>query len=413
MKKFKNFIVSLFLTTGFISNLSSCFFVVEPLTFNIVTPSGAMMVPFAHWYSDTTHLKTMYNTYATSSNDGIAELNMLGDAFFTTDSSQTRYDMIVYDVYQGLDYILNYDLPFKLARVINTGNMFLLETKHYNKKYSDTDSAGLTNNSKVVYYADTSTDANATTNYDYAIREYIKKAYPMISEDNLYRVEDVTIAYHILLSEDGSTTSSSSTQSLKNVDFVFIENPRAFEAIKSSYNEEEDKYYVKYHNEGDTSSGLYYSDVNSSIKKQISSLEISNLYGYPDKGLFIRDYLEEDEYNKVMKNFFDAYDIQTSSMEIADYHTVDKMMLFGEVDEQNMRIGTNYYDVKEIQAGTLSPITNEKEYNLMSFISPNSSTYNNTYIDLQKAFDYFLPHNNFSDKLDDALSKYYIKPKTK
>lgn len=415
--KTKRKITSFLCLLPLLTSLNSCFTVIKPLTYNVVTPAGSSMLPFVHWYEDTTHLHTMNNIYLDSV--GETKLENLGDAFFTTDESETKYDVVVYDVYQGIDLILTYDLPFKLARVYDTGNMYLMETKYSKlKSIENKDKDGknapivVTNESKIAYYADSVSSTYDSPNSIVSIENYILKLYPTLTRENLVRVDNVKVAYDILLSDTGSSSSNASNP-VHEVDFVFIENPRAYEAYTSAYDKENDIHYVNYHNEGMENSNGYYTDINSSMKKQLNVFQGSNKpTGVPLKGLFLRDTLEDKSYDKKMKNFFTAFDAACKGIETAASHFADALFLFGTEDEQNKRVGCNYYEVNYLQKSQKNFVTNESEYNWLNILSVDSSVYNTYYIDLEMTFKALIDKSNFtSESYTEIYSKYYKFPK--
>lgn len=246
MKKIKSKILaSLFLSTLLVP-MTSCIKVIEPLTFTVLTSSGSMTIPFAHWFTDTKNLNVMYGISNDVPNNGNnSDLKTIADNLL-----EQSYDVIVYDVYQGIDLINSNNLNYKLARVLNTGNYFLMDTNSSIKKEVGP-------NTKIAYYADLPSDINAYSSI--YLENIIRTAYKN-EQFSLTRLENVNVAYNELISGESE------------YDFIFMENPRAQQAIE--YTKQDDgTSLVTYHNEGNYSQSLKKFDkVNASLRDQILSL---------------------------------------------------------------------------------------------------------------------------------------------
>ncbi len=390
MKKNKLKFLALLGAASICTNLASCIIIIEKLTFRVVTSAGAMMTPFAHWYQDYDNLKTVYYLY--DNEKGNAKYTTTEEAFYDEDSPE----IIVYDVYDGLLKIINEGLPYKLARVIDNGNLFLMKTKYRAMKEKENptlETSGM-ENAKIAYYTDHEDDTS--------LRKLIQNVYNY--HYDLVQVENVNVAYDILLSDNGN--SSMSTSRLK-YDFVFIENPYAYRATKQDEN-------VTFYNIGVYSSvNNGYDLINSDIKRQIQlkGLGDNKLLGFPDKGLFIKNTLEGDKSVDKMKNFFIAFDQKSSDFMTANSNAVSVMYMLGNDEAQLRRLGTTGQEMSEVQAGITNEVNGQIQYNTIGFMSPDSSTFNSTYMDLDTAIFDCYGDDLVSPTTEDLIySRYYAYP---
>lgn len=391
--------LSTFFGSIFLISQTSCFKIIDPLTFKVATRLGADILPFSNWYSDEENLVTFNNPITTFSNEPF-----LGDAFY-----DETYSIVAYDVYEGLNKIYKENLDFKLLRVIDTGNLFLMTTKYFSTLPEEEQIFNA--NSKIVYYTDMSSDDLENPNFQPGLEKIIRKAYDLPNQNNsnskggLFRTQDMNSALEYLTSNDGSNSKDNSNIGT-GVEFVLLENPFAH-SLRNKY-KQNDKYQIDYYNKG-TFSNSTYSEINSSLKKQLILKNIS--VGFPNKGLFIRNSFDTKENKSKITNFLYAFDLRSKYLQTSSLQSYDAMVLYGDSEAQFKRFGCDADLVQQLQAKYSLP-DGSIYYNMLAYLSPSSDTYSSEYIDLVNFYTK-MELLNFSLKSEPNryYSQYYEFPK--
>lgn len=233
------------------------------------------------------------------------------DANFVTNSNisiiesqflTNEYDVIIIDHTRGINQIITNDAPFRLARIITKGNLHLVGINKEIDAYPTT-------LDKVVTFG----SPNAITN------KVLTKTFPNI--ETLYYVNSVTEAGSVL---------KTGLYNREEIDYVLMAQPLLFATLNTN-----DDYPTK-------------GKLDRIIDLQEEWHNLSNLNGFPQAGIFIRNKTYE-RHKEELNQFFTLYDENINNLINEPNLAITALNEFGDINAQKARFGITAPILKAMQ----------------------------------------------------------------
>lgn len=322
---------------GLVPGLTGCY-TVKSLDFKVVAPLGATAVALATYAGDLAHVTTASDTAVVRS------------AFFGN-----QYDVIIFDTFTGLNLIQNQKAPFKLARVLTLGNLYLVSSGQ------DPDGQLGSDDFLVSFSQGLMPD------------KIFKMLHPEYQPD--YYFASAALARSGLCAGQANG---------KTIDYAVLSEPFV-------YSVQQDK------NCPNGAAVTVVEDLKETFKQQSGELFGESLRGFPQAGLFISERLENSgSQRQKLKNFLRTIDADLRDLERAGAQNVAELLLrYGDLASQTARFGLTYQTLSALQ------------YDAENRQVLNKLAYNSFPVDLDKFADDYQAALSLVDINPTSYSSYY------